>query len=286
MRIEKAINERAGTRDLNDSDFDNAGEVEIVGGPDTNDSTLHTVTVRSNHSEVPQPRRMRASAPTLELVQTLSKAFDPATQQSREEDRASRSMQTTQFLTISQQLRDANATIESLRNEVTRLRDRFHDAERACDRAELKLELMGMNPPASERRYHPFPNRRHLPDIVRVRGKIKSEEIFPEGGKSVTWITDGSSSSSEKENIDPTTSVHKNSRFSPIQSHSRRSSGVDFTPQTFFASAPLLSAQEPSPVLSRTSPAKNSGLLVTPRRNGGHMSYIVSPIHVPGPEDK
>ena len=286
MRIEKAINERAGTRDLNDSDFDNAGEVEIVGGPDTNDSTLHTVTVRSNHSEVPQPRRMRASAPTLELVQTLSKAFDPATQRSREEDRASRSMQTTQFLTISQQLRDANATIESLRNEVTRLRDRFHDAERARDRAELKLELMGMNPPASERRYHPFPNRRHLPDIVRVRGKIKSEEIFPEGGKSVTWITDGSSSSSEKENIDPTTSVHKNSRFSPIQSHSRRSSGVDFTPQTFFASAPLLSAQEPSPVLSRTSPAKNSGLLVTPRRNGGHMSYIVSPIHVPGPEDK
>ena len=128
--------------------------------------------------------------------------------------------------------------------------------------------------------------RRHLPNIVCVRGKIKNEEIFPKGGKSVTWITDGSSSSSEKENIDPTTSVHKNSHCLPIQSHSHRSSGVDFTPQTFFASAPLLSAQEPSPVLSRTSPAKNSGLLVTPCCNGGHMSYIVSPIHVPGPEDK
>ena len=286
MRIEKAINERASTRELNDSDFDNTGEVEIVGGPDTNDSNLHTVTVRSNHAEVPQPRRMRASASTVELVQTLSKAFDPATQQSRDEDRTSCSMQTTQFLAISQQLRDANATVESLRNEVSRLCDQFHDAERARDHAELKLELMGMNPPASERRRHPFPNRRNLPGVVRVRGKIRSEEIFPEGGKSVTWITDGSTSSSDKENIDPATSVYTNSHFSPVQSHSRQSSGVDFTPATFFMNAPFLSAQEPSPVPSHTSPAHNNRLLVTPRRNGGSISYIVSPIHVPGPKDK
>ena len=240
-------------RDLNDSDFDNMGEVEIVGGADANDSTLHTVTVRSNHSEVPQPHRMRASAPTLELVQTLSKAFDPATQRSHEEDRASHSMQTTQFLTISQQLCDANATIESLRNEVSCLRDQFHDAEQAHNCAELKLKLMGMNPPASERRHHPFPNRRNLPGVVCVRGKIRSKEIFPKGGKSVTWITDGSALSSEKENIDPTASVYMNSHFSRVQSHSCLSSGVNFSPPTFFANVLLLPAQEPSPVTSHTS---------------------------------
>ena len=228
---------------------------------------------------------MCASAPTLELVQTLSKAFDLATQRSHEEDCASHSMQTTQFLTISQQLHDANATIESLRNEVSCLHDRFHDAERACNRAELKLKLMGMNPPASEHRRHPFPNRRNLPGVVRVQGKIRSEEIFPEGGKSVPWITDGSTSSLEKENIDPTTSVYTNSCFSPVRSRRRRSSGVNFTPPTFFANVPLLSAQEPSPVPSHTSLANNNGLLVTPRHNGGSISYIVSPIHVPGPED-
>jgi hypothetical protein len=283
LKIEKAINERAGTRDLNESDFDDAGDVEVVEGPGTTGTTLRTVTVRSDHSEVPQPRRMRSSAPTLELVHTLSKAFDPATQRSREEDRASRTIQTTQLFTMSQQLRDANATIESLWGEVTRLRDRFHDADRARDRAELKLEFMGMNPPVSERRRHPFPNRRHLPGVVRVRGKIKSEEIFPEGGKSVTWVTDTSSSSSDKENMDPTTSVYKRSHFSPVRSHGRQSSGVDFTPPTFFASAPLLSAQEPSPVPSHMS---NNELLVTPRRNGGNISFIVSPIHVPGLEDK
>ena len=110
------INERAGTHDLNDSDFNNVGEVEIVGGPDANDSTLHAVTICSNHSEVPQPHCMRASAPTLKLVQTLSKAFNPATPRSHEEDHASHSMQMTQFLTMSQQLRDANATIKSLQN--------------------------------------------------------------------------------------------------------------------------------------------------------------------------
>ena len=286
MKIEKAINERAGTRDLNDSDFDDTGDVEVVEGPGTTGSTLHTVTVCSDHSEVPQPRRMHASAPTLELVQTLSKAFDPATQRSCEEDHASRTIQTTQLFTMSQQLRDANATIESLQGEVTCLRDRFHDADQARDRAELKLKLMGMNLPVSERQRHPFPNRRHLPGVVHVQGKIKSEEIFPEGGKGVTWVTDGSSSSLDKENIDPTTSVYKSSHFSPVQSHGCQSLGVDFMPQTFFANMPLLSTQEPSPVPSHTSPADNNGLLVTPRRNGGNISYIVSPIHVPGLEDK
>ena len=166
------------------------------------------------------------------------------------------------------------------------LRDRFHDAEQAHNRAELKLKLMGMNPPASECRHHPFPSRRNLPGVVHVRGQIRSEEIFPEGGKSVTWITDGSTSSLDKENIDPTTSVYMNSRFSPVQSCSCRSSGVNFTPPTFFANVLLLSAQEPSPVPSHTSPANYNGLLVTPHRNGGSISYSVSPIHVPGPKDK
>ena len=133
---------------------------------------------------------------------------------------------------------------------------------------------------------HPFPNRRNLPGVVHVRGKIRSEAIFPEGGKSVTWITDGSTLSTEKEDIDPTTFVYTNSHFSPVQSHSRRSSGVNFTPPTFFANAPLLSAQEPSPVPSHTSSANNNELLVTPLHNGGSISYIVSPIHVSGPEDK
>ncbi|EDR09762.1 uncharacterized protein LACBIDRAFT_325546 [Laccaria bicolor S238N-H82] len=242
LKIEQMINERAGTRDLNDSDFDNTGEVEIVGGPVTNDSTLHAVT----------PRRMHTSAPTLELVQTLSKAFDLATQQSHKEDRASRSMQTTQFLTISQQLRDANATIESLRNEVSRLCNRFHDAEQARDCAELKLELMGMNAPASEHREH------HT-----------------------------SSSSSEKENIDPTTSAYTNSGLSAVRSHSRWSSGVDFTPPTFFSSVPFLSTREtpPVPSPSHTSLVDNNGLLVTPHHNSSRISYIVSPVHVPGPKD-
>ena len=48
-------------------------------------------------------------------------------------------------------------------------------------------------------------NHKHEPDLVRVRGKIRQDEYFPEGGQCTTWITDGSSASdwdkdSHKEN--------------------------------------------------------------------------------------
>ncbi|GLB43828.1 hypothetical protein LshimejAT787_1500120 [Lyophyllum shimeji] len=156
-QIEDLIKERACTRDLNDSGFDSdaahdnpackidAGEeddddeVEIVETPSVKKEICHaivrhpdplaTITCRENH-----PHGM-------ELVTKLADAFDPAAFKARDAERADRSLQNTQILTLSQQLCDLHATIESLRAQITNHHSDLHKVERACDRADMKLEL-------------------------------------------------------------------------------------------------------------------------------------------------
>ncbi|KAJ7123487.1 hypothetical protein C8R44DRAFT_783884 [Mycena epipterygia] len=190
-RIENLINQQAGTRDLSDSDCDDAAadassndSIEVL----STRATVHTAVARRPPTPPLRRRNPRMNAP--ELVSKLSQAFDPEAQKSRDDERSQRSFQTTQLFAMSQQLRDAQATMESLQNEISAMQKHTNDVERARDRAEMKLEMYtgGFASDVAPKRPSKTAERyKQNPDLVRVGGKVR----YP------------SSDESEKENRDP-----------------------------------------------------------------------------------
>jgi hypothetical protein len=183
--IDSLINERAGTRDLGDSDFDDADSGRT--GPSSDDDSLpqpepRVAVARSARNEAPPPRRNARGTATTGLLNSLSNAFDPAVQRARDEDRANRSLANTQLLTLSQQLRDSQATNESLRGQLFDLRNRMYEAQRTADRAEMHLEMMRAAPGPA----HPVRSMYHnLP-----KHKRQSYRWFVDGGESRAWLSD------------------------------------------------------------------------------------------------
>ncbi|KAJ7657588.1 hypothetical protein B0H17DRAFT_1145827 [Mycena rosella] len=219
QQIESLINQKAGTRDLNDSDFDgdtadissDDGSIEVL---DSSSLGVRTAVAR----RVPSPplRRTRMNAP--ELVAKLSQAFDPNALKARDDERAHRSLENTQLFTVSQQLRDVQATNESLRTQITTLQAHVHNVERARDRAEMMLELSSgvgggrftqhdrPSPPRSKQPSRISRTARRYqenPDLIRINGKVRCETVCPEGGSCTYWVSDYSSDESDKENKDP-----------------------------------------------------------------------------------
>ncbi|KAJ7201482.1 hypothetical protein C8J57DRAFT_1260794 [Mycena rebaudengoi] len=209
-QIEELINQRAGTRDLADSDFDTAvddassGEVEVIEHP-----SVCTAVAR----RVPTPplrRNPRLNAP--DVINQLSRAFDPDVQRQRDDERSQRSLQNTQLLAVNQQLRDAQATAEALRAQITIMQGRIHDVERARDPAELLLDMAEYKGGSVREK--------------KDKKKIRCEKIYRDGGAATYWISGSSGSDSEKENkapsSDPVASLSSRSRSpypssSPIQ---------------------------------------------------------------------
>jgi hypothetical protein len=152
----------------------------------------------------------------------LANTFDPEIQRSMHEERSQRSFQTTQLVTLTQQLRDAQAATEALRN-------RLAEVERARDRAELKLEFLSPAPftgfggnggQSSRARYI----AEECPDLVRRGGKIRCERLFPEGGGCVEWFTD-EEDNADKENWNPSSSSSGQSTLPSFRSSSADASG-------------------------------------------------------------
>jgi len=189
------INEKAGTRNLNDSEFedDDAGQGGLSCAEESKprDSKIHTAIASSDRSEVPQACRPHVSQ-TTELVGKIAQALDPEAQRVCNEERANRSFQNTQVFTLSANLCDAQARIETPRSELNDTHDQLH-----------KVEQEALHSPHSRK------NHKYLPDVVRICGKVRHDEYFPEGGQHTTWITDGSSASDWdddcKENLNPST---------------------------------------------------------------------------------
>ena len=142
---------------------------------------------RTARNNAPAAHRGARGANDFDLLSNLSQAFDPETQRSRDAERASRSLQNTQLLTLSQQLRDAQQATESIRNQLADVQSRLQDAERARDRAEFRLvmvQMSGTGSAISHRGKYSAP-RHHSP-----KRKHRCEEVYPEGGGKVWWVTD------------------------------------------------------------------------------------------------
>ena len=258
------INEKAGTRNLNDSEFedDKAGwggssGAEEVQESKPHDSKIHTAIASSDRSEVPQARRPHGSQ-TTELVGKLMQALDPEAQHARDEEHANRSFQNTHAFTLSANLRDAHARIETLHSELNDTHDRLHKVECICDCLDMELNfercMSAMSGIKREALHSPnsHKNHKYLPDLVCIHGKVRHDEYFPEGGHCTTWITDGSSASDwdddHKENFKPSTEhYHPFSSTTPsVKPQHRKYVSAAQSPQ------PLASTSFSSPV--RTFP--------------------------------
>jgi hypothetical protein len=133
----------------------------------------------SDHLPASSARPRNARSTAHDLLSRISSSLDPSTQMSRSEDRATRTLQTTQLLTLSNQLRDAQATIEGLRNRVQEADRERHASERRADRAEFMSMLL-------ERRDSDQPVR--IRQAWRRGRRYRQEVVYADGGRATQWI--------------------------------------------------------------------------------------------------
>ena len=177
--IDQLINDHAGTQLVNDSELDNNN-----GDDDNNSEYLPSVKVeraviraiRASDKLDIQPC-LTCAAQSAELMQKLASALDPDIQKTRDDEHASCSFQNTQIFTLSQQLRDSQATNDKLRREVDKACNKVHKLERSLDHARMKLKFVH-----GPRQKCPPTGCKNLPDIIHTQGKICSVEHFPVGG--------------------------------------------------------------------------------------------------------
>ncbi|KAG6904487.1 hypothetical protein DXG01_009598, partial [Tephrocybe rancida] len=223
--IELLINEHACTRDLDDDDFDGGvkrehpppsnelgsdddldnDEIEIINTPAP--KVVHGAVVRRPD---PLSSRRKSRVNSLDLVSKLTDTFDPAAVKARDAERAERSFSNTQFITLSQQLRNYQNTNETLHGQVTQLQDHLHEAEHAWDCFELQLDMhkltQSRGPDA-----HSYPKwtREYIAD--HRDGHTRFAKSYPDGGYSTYWVTDPSNSEKENEPPHTSSSCHRHS---------------------------------------------------------------------------
>ncbi|KAH7930087.1 hypothetical protein BV22DRAFT_1125242 [Leucogyrophana mollusca] len=200
-QIEDWINEKAGARDLDDDDIIDADDGVIVVTSDeegpcvtssrpirpaTSSTKATAARVKTEPAEAgpiarrasdrlgtPVARTQRAPRTGgLDLLNTIANSLDPRVQTSRDEERSARSMHTTQFLSLSNQLRDAQHTINDLRDQLLRVERDRSDAERRADRAEMQREMMQM-----------------AQGHGMQRQTVRRETRYRDGGASTVWIS-------------------------------------------------------------------------------------------------
>ena len=188
FEIEDKINERAGTRDVNDSQLDEpvtdtasitSDRIEIS-SDDEQDKTVATV----KRAASPVLRR-KQNTTGVGLMKKIADSLDPSTQRQRDNDRAEHNLSAVQILTLSQQLRDAHQVSHTLRSEITQLLTRVHTAESARERLELKLEFLGFT------KAQPHNARK------RVRTRRREAVTRQNGDVEVMSLTDTDSLSSD-----------------------------------------------------------------------------------------
>ena len=153
--IKALINKRTGTRELSDMEFGEVEQAEMADDPEA------AINISSDEiQELPAKAPLKAwivrnqdTAPSrtprvnrrLEVIEKLTAALDPSHQRDRDDNWARRGFEQAQYLSIMQQVRDSQGTIDSLWREVSKLQGRIQTAELARERAEFRLEILEMS---------------------------------------------------------------------------------------------------------------------------------------------
>ncbi|KIK16765.1 hypothetical protein PISMIDRAFT_112790 [Pisolithus microcarpus 441] len=185
--IDDLINEQVGTHEFNDSGFDDTIEADKSGASDDNDNTntppepCHTSVAHSAHTGTPPTHCNARGAAATELMNCLSNAFDPEVQRAHDEEHTNCALATTQYLTLSQQLHDAQVMNDKLHNQIYGLHNELYEAQHHCDHAEMQLEMLCMSHHSGgwpARMYHNLPKH-----------KWQSYKWFADGGESLAWLS-------------------------------------------------------------------------------------------------
>ncbi|KAG2138461.1 hypothetical protein DEU56DRAFT_944770 [Suillus clintonianus] len=191
--IDTLINEKAGTRDLDDEEL--ADEVvEISDDDDDDDPTVSALsktkpTQIKHEAQEPRlgPAARRATSPVIsrpprtsrsagvDLLATISASLDPRLQAVRDEDRSARAIQSTQVMSLTTQLRDAHATVNKLHGQLAQVERERANAERRADRLEMQLEMAKFM--QDSRSGH------------QQQERVRRETIYRDGGRSTIWVT-------------------------------------------------------------------------------------------------
>jgi hypothetical protein len=191
--IEQAMNDKGGSRDLDDEEI---ADAILITSDDDDDNDRPPplprtkIVVKSEPGAVgPIARRTPADRLTTpatsrasrrgagqDFLASVSSVLDPAAQAQRHEDRSSRAIQTSQIFTLTSQLRESQALVESLRNRLSESdRDR-NNAERRADRVEMMSMLS-----SSRREREASPPRR--------RDRRQRQEVYyADGGRATCWV--------------------------------------------------------------------------------------------------
>lgn len=191
--IDYLMNEKVNTRDLDDAEIADLPDdiIEVSDDEDDGDDELASTAAKINtehdhftrravpSDRPPRPSRASAIANWDMLAGNLSQSLDPTARAAREDDRAARSIQTTQMLALSNDMRD--------------LRAQLRDAEQRANRAEMELTISRMMPHG--RNSSPDRNRRRSRRRLRRSPsptpprRIRRDRHYRDGGLSTTWVT-------------------------------------------------------------------------------------------------
>lgn len=240
--IEEAMNEKAGTRDLDDDDIaDEVAELssdedapaiplpatkprasskKAIVKAEPND--IGPTARRTSSDRITQlpPRTSRTAGST--LLGHLSDALDPASQAARQEERSARTFQASQLFSVTAQLREPQSLVETLRTRLADSDRERHGAERRADKADMMAMFAGQQaaaaaaaaataaavvpqpPPA-----HP-PRWSNVPSATRTPSRPVREDVYyAGGGHGVRWRGPDSS----PQNDSPETRVY--ARYTP-----------------------------------------------------------------------
>ncbi|KAG1800913.1 uncharacterized protein HD556DRAFT_1438914 [Suillus plorans] len=190
-KIDFCMNEKAGTRDLDDDEFtdevinirSDEDEPQRAGTPKVSVKTeiwepALSISCCSVGTPTPRPRTSRTS--DLNLLTLITTSLDPQLQAAQDDEHAARTLQTTQLVSMSNQLRDAHMTINSLRNQLLQCECERANAERHADCLEMQLEMA--------RLVQKGPDCRLMPHMPRPQ-YICHETKYTDGGASTIWVS-------------------------------------------------------------------------------------------------
>ncbi|KAL1739677.1 hypothetical protein HDZ31DRAFT_77433 [Schizophyllum fasciatum] len=199
--VEHEICNKAGSRELGDSEIeseddaiditssDEAPKPATASGKETKPQVA-TAARPASSGVVRRVPSVRPRAGNNQLLENLANRLDPATQAARDDARAASTMQMTQALTLSSQLRDLQVQNATLNQQLRDAEQRRHDAERRADMAELRFEFIG-TPAARERALRPSD-----PRVAHSSGRSSSPPIrfrqdifYPGGGRFTGWLS-------------------------------------------------------------------------------------------------
>ena len=155
--------------------------------------------VRTTRVEAPLPGQDSVRQPSskgADILEKISKTFDPEVQSRRDADRASSMFQAQQLILFQSQIRDLNNTILSLRNQLDDSERRRIGADRRADRLQNQIDITSavtrarLYRPATRVPRHTTPiTISSTPESTPDRDR-RFEATFHDGGR-CTWFGNG-----------------------------------------------------------------------------------------------